>query len=169
MTILIILFALTAFVLFWVVVGRAWLKSMPGTARFFAVIEPVEIALWSKSETILWARFLPFMMALSGFLTWLGALDVTPLYLLLPEKYHPWLAAVPFVTVALLGAVNEILRRFTTRPLEIVAVPDNAPPAVAAAIEAAQVAKVEAVAEIKKDAGKIKAMSSAPSEQEDDS
>jgi hypothetical protein len=149
MTILFILFALTAFVLFWVVIGRQWLKSKPWAAGFFAKIEPIEIALWSKSETLLWSRFLPFLMMLSGALTWLGAIDVSPLYILLPEKFHPWLAALPFVTVALLGVVNEILRWQTTKPVEIVAVPDNAPPAVATAIAVAEAAKIEAVAEIK--------------------
>jgi hypothetical protein len=149
MTALVVLFLLTAFILFWVVWGRAWTKAQPWAAGFFAAIEPIEIMLWQKSETLLWSRFLPVLMALSGFLTWLGAIDVTPLYLLLPEQYHKWLAVIPFITVALLGVINEILRRSTTRPLEIVAVPDNAPEAVKAAIDVAQVAKEEAVAEIR--------------------
>lgn len=151
MTLLTILFLLTAFMLAWVVWGRAWLKAQPWawSIRFFALIEPIEIALWSKSETLLWSRFLPVLMALSGFLTWLGAIDVSPLYIMLPDKYHPWLAALPFVTVGLLGIVNEILRWQTTKPVEIVAVPDAAPPAVVAAIAEAEVAKDNAVAEIK--------------------
>lgn len=149
MTILTILFVLTALVLLWVVWGRGWLKAQSWSVGFFALIEPVEIALWSKSETLLWSRFLPALMALSGFLTWLGAIDVSPLYVLLPEKYHPWLAVLPFVTVGLLGIVNEILRWQTTKPVEIVAVPDAAPPALVAAITEAEVAKDNAVAEIK--------------------
>lgn len=151
MIILTSLFVLTALMLIWVVWGRAWLKSQSWgwSIRFFAAIEPIEIALWSKSETVLWSRFLAFLMALSGFLTWLGSIDVTPLYVLLPEKYHPWLTVLPFVTVGLLGIVNEILRRQTTKPLEIVAVPDDAPIELVAAIAEAEVAKDNAVAEIK--------------------
>lgn len=149
MTLLVILFIFTALVLLWVVWGRTWLKSQSWTVGFFAAIEPIEIALWSKSETILWARFVPLLTALSGFLTWLGALDVTPFLQLIPEKYQPWVSVLPFAAVALLGIVTEILRRSTTKPLEIVAVPDAAPPELVAVIAEAEVAKDNAVAEIK--------------------
>lgn len=151
MIILTSLFILTALMLIWVVWGRAWLKSQSWgwSIRLFAAIEPIEIALWSKSETILWARFVQALTVLSGVLTWLGALDVTPLLLVLPEKYHAWVSVVPFAAVALLGLVTEILRRQTTKPLDIVAVPDDAPIELVAAIAEAEVAKDNAVAEIK--------------------
>lgn len=150
MTALIILFVITALVALYVVWGRKWLKAKtwPWSKRFFEFTEPIEIALWQKSETILWSRFLQLLGAIAAFLTWFGALDVTPFVALVPERYQPWLMAAPFIAVTLAGIISELLRRSTSRPLEIVAVPDNAPPIVLEEIQKAQAAKEEAVATI---------------------
>lgn len=150
MIVLTILVALTFVVALYAVWGRAWLKAKtwPWSKRLFEITEPLEIALWGKSETILWSRYLQVMGALSAFLTWLGALDVTPFIALAPERYQPWFAALPFAAVILAGIVSELLRRSTSLPLAIVAVPDNAPPAVLAEVAKADAAKNEAVATI---------------------
>lgn len=150
MIVLTILVALTFIVAFYAVWGRKWLKAKtwPWSKRLFEITEPVEIALWSKSETILWARWLQFMGVLSGFLTWLGALEVTPFIALVPEKYQPWLAALPYMAVTLAGIIGELQRRDTSKPLPMVAVPDNAKPEVLEAVAKADIAKEEAVAVI---------------------
>lgn len=36
--------------------GRAWLKRQPWSQGFFDWIEPIELVLFKKSETILFAR-----------------------------------------------------------------------------------------------------------------
>lgn len=150
MTGLVIIAIIAIIVALYAVWGRNWLKAKtwPWSKRFFEITEPIEIALWSKSETILWSRFLQFLGVVGAILTWFGALDVTPYLALAPEKYRPWISAAPFAALALNGIISEILRRGTTKPLELVAVSDNAPPAVKAEVEKAEAAKVEAVATV---------------------
>ncbi len=145
---LIILAVIAIIVALYAVWGRNWLKAKtwPWSKRFFELTEPIEIVLWQKSETILWARFLQFLGVVGAFLTWLGALDLTPIAALWPEKYQPWLMALPFIAATLAGFIQELLRRGTTKPLELVAVPDNPPPAVQAELDKAESAKNEAVA-----------------------
>jgi hypothetical protein len=147
---LIALTVITILVALYVVWGRKWLKARtwPWSKRFFELTEPIEIALWGKSETILWSRFLQLMGAVAAFLAWFGALDMSPYIALVPEKYQPWLLAAPFAAITLSGVISELLRRSTSRPLEIVAVSDNAAPAVLAEVQKAQAAKEEAVATI---------------------
>lgn len=150
MTALILLAVITSLVALYVIWGRNWLKAKtwPWSKRFFEITEPIEILLWQKSETILWSRFLQLLGAVAAGLTWFGALDVTPIVMLVPEKYQPWLMAAPFVAVTLAGIISELLRRSTSKPLEIVAVPDNASPVIQAEVQKAQDAKEEAVATI---------------------
>src|SRR5688572_31914363 len=95
---LVVMLSLTLVVALYVIWGRKWLKAKtwPWSKRFFELTEPIEIALWQKSETILWSRFLQLMGAVAAALTWFGALDVTPFVALVPEKYQPWLLAAPF-------------------------------------------------------------------------
>lgn len=141
-------FLLTILVGFYAIWGRKWLKAKtwPWSMRFFAAVEPVEILLWGKSETILWSRFLQLMGGLYALLTWLGALDVTPFLILMPDSWRPWVTAAPFAAVVIGGIVQEILRRGTSQPLELVAVSDNASVEVKLAIHAADVVKKEAMA-----------------------
>lgn len=141
---------LTVLVALYAIWGRRWLKAKtwPWSIKFFQATEPAEIALWGKSETLLWTRFVSLVGILYAFLSWLGALDVSPFLILLPEKWRPWLTAAPFAAVALGGLIGEILRRGTTKPLELVAVPDRAPLAVREAVEHADLVGQEAVAEV---------------------
>ena len=141
--------ALIALVLWYAIAGRAWLKSKPWALGFFAAVEPIEIALYKKSETILWARLKMVVGALLTVLTTLGAIDVTPIMPLVPEKYQATVHAVvnmlPLL-ITLVGMADEKLRNETTKPLELVAVPDQAiAPQVARAIAKADMAKIDAV------------------------
>ena len=123
---------LTVYVLF----GRAWLKQQSWTAGFFAAIEPIEIALWSKSETILWARLKVLTGIVLTVLTQAQVIDITPLLPFIPDQYDgivvkAW-GMLPML-ISLMGLVDEKLRRDTTKPLEVVAIPEAvlAQPAVA--------------------------------------
>lgn len=133
MKILIALTVLTVIVALYVVVIRPWLRKTEWAKPFFAnpVTEWIELHLFRKSETLMWARY---RMALGTTLTALqsfGAIDITPLItvltFVLPDQYD-WVAQViatgwPMV-FALAGAIAEILRRDTTKSLELVAVPE---------------------------------------------
>ncbi len=133
--------------------GRKWLKTKPWADGYFRLIEPIEIFLFSKSETILWARLKQFTGVALTFLTQAGAIDITPLMPFVPDQYEGYVRAafncIPLV-ITLMGIVDEKLRRDTTKPLELVAIADkDITPAVASAIAVAEVAKVQAVTEIK--------------------
>ena len=138
---------LVAFLLWYVLIGSAWLKAKPwGWSRaFFAFVEPIEIKLWRKSETLLWARFLMLTGMIPPLLEQLDALK--PLL----EQIAPYLPAnwQAYISIGLtvLGLIGEMQRRYTTKPLEIVALPE----AVAATmpeVVAAEEAKVEAVSAV---------------------
>jgi hypothetical protein len=158
MTILIILAILTALLLWYALQGRAWLKTKPWADSFFAWIEPVEIALFKKSETLLVARLLSFLGVILTFLTQIGSIDVTPIIPFVPEKYamsvQIGFGCLPLL-ISGLGFIVERLRNLTTKPIELVAVPDKVvaesqklTEAVAMA-DATKVEAVQAVAEAK--------------------
>lgn len=140
------LLVLIAFTILYVLFLRNWLKEQPWAKGFFAWIEPYEIALWRKSETILWARFLIVLGLIPPILEQLGDLSGSGIERLLPEKYQ----ALWTLSFTVIGIVNEFLRRSTTKPLEIVELPQNLPPAVAQAVNRAEVAKDAAVAVVEK-------------------
>lgn len=149
----IVLAVLAALLLFYVLHGRAWLKGKPWMQGFFDVVEPIEVALWKKSETILFARVKMLTGLLLTLLTQLGTIDLTPLMPFVPDKYRSFVTvgfnSLPLL-ITMLGFVDEMLRRDTTKPLELVAIADkDMTPAVAEAIAVADAAKVEAVAEVK--------------------
>lgn len=134
--------------------GRDWLKSKPWAAPFFAWIEPVEIALFKKSVTILAARTVYVFGGLLTILTQLGSVDITPLMPFVPEKHQAWVQVVwnmlP-LTITGLGWMIERLRNNTTLPIEVVAVPDKVMAEnqkVADAIAVADATKTEAVAAV---------------------
>lgn len=133
--------------------GREWLKSKPWAAGFFSWIEPVELALFKKSETILFARLKIVTGALLALLTNLGTIDITPALPLVPERWQGYVrAAFNFMPLllSLVGWMDESLRNKTTKPIELVAVPAAAvTPEVAVAIAQADEAKVQAVATVK--------------------
>jgi hypothetical protein len=151
---LIVLTVIIGIILWYALQGRDWLKSKPWAQGFFELVEPVEIFIYKKSETILVARSLQFLGAILTLLTWVGSIDITPIMPLVPEKYQPYVhAGMSFLPLVLngLGAIVERLRNKTTKPIELVAVPDKVvaeTPKIAEAIATADAAKVEAVAEV---------------------
>lgn len=135
----------------YVVWGRPWLRKAEWAKPFFTFIEPVEIALWWKSETVLKARAKMILGVLLTFLTQIGTLDLTPIMPLVPDAYEPILRAafnlLPLIlTVG--GWVDEKLRKDTTKPLEVVAIPEAAPAEAKAAAAEADAANAHAVAVI---------------------
>jgi hypothetical protein len=142
-----------AFLLVYILWGRDWLKKQSWAQGFFAWVEPIEIALFKKSETILFGRLLTGLGAVLTLLTQLGSIDITPLMPFVPEKYH---ALVQFgwnllpLTISGLGLMVEKLRNSTTKPIELVAVPEaKITQEVADAIAVAEMAKVAAIEEVK--------------------
>lgn len=134
----------TLLILAYVLGGRSWLKRQPWAQGAFAKIEPVEIALWRKSETILWARFQQALGVILTLLMGIGTLDLSPLFPLLPDKYK-WLPSLLPLIITVTGRIDEWNRLNTTKPIELVEVPDKAPPDVAEAIEAVEIVHQEAI------------------------
>jgi hypothetical protein len=159
-TFLLVLALIVALAFLYALVLRPWLKSKSWTEGFFAAIEPIEIALFKKSETILVGRLLwvgglvvTFYDAIAVFIQ---SLDITPLttrvfdWLQIPADMRNLTASA---VIGIIGLIISRLRKTTTKPLELVAVPDaKVTPAAAQAMAKAEVAKdqaVQAVAEVK--------------------
>lgn len=139
---------------------RPWLKEQPWAVPFFKWIEPIEIALYKKSETILFARLKMLTGVLLTLMTTIGTVDVSAVLPLLPEKHRGIVQAVISLTpmlISVLGLMDERLRNTTTKPLELVALPENKPLplAVEMAVQVADQAKVEAVNAIKAEEKKV--------------
>ena len=151
----------TALALLWSLWGRDWLKSRgwAWSDAFFAWVEPIEIKLWKNSKTIFKARLLMVVGALTTALTQAGAIDITPLMPFVPDEWEPTVKVLwgmlP-MTITLFGWIDEQLRKDTKLPLDVVALPEQKPPEVAAVVEkleatnaaavtAVQVAKAEGV------------------------
>lgn len=146
-----ILALLTVLLLWYALYGRNWLKTKPWAEGFFAWIEPIEITLFKKSETILVARMLSLLGLVLTFLTQIGSIDVTPIMPFVPAKYATMVqigfGCLPLL-ISGLGFIVERLRNITTKPLELVAVPDKvvaASPKIAEAVAMADATKTEAV------------------------
>ena len=147
---------IVAILVWYALSGRAWLKTKPWARPFFASIEPIEIALFKKSETILFARMKMLIGVTLTLLTSLGSIDLTPIMPFVPDKYagmaHAVLNLLPMV-ITLMGMVDEKLRNSVTKPIELVAIPDKvveANPKIAEAVEMADATKTEAVAAVTK-------------------
>ena len=121
----IIIVVLLAVVLWYALRGRAWLKEQPWAKGFFAWIEPIEIALYKKSETILVGR----LMWVGGFLVtaydslavFLPSLDLTPITnRLLSSIPDDMRSLVISAAVMGLGLLINWLRKRTTKPLDAV-------------------------------------------------
>jgi hypothetical protein len=135
----------------YVVWGRPWLRKAEWAKPFFTFIEPVEIALWWKSETIFKARAKMALGVLLTFLAQIGTLDLTPIMPFVPDEYEPTLRALFNLLPMILtvgGWVDEKLRKDTTKPLEVVAIPEAAPPEVKLAAVKAEIANERAVAAV---------------------
>jgi hypothetical protein len=153
---LIVLAVITGLLLWYALWGREWLKAKPWgwSVAFFAWIEPIEIFLFRKSETILFARM---KMACGVVLTYLAQasqIDWTPILPFIPEKYrgmvNALISSLPLL-LSLLGAADEKQRLTTTKPIQLVAVPDKVvaeTPRLAEAVAMADATKVEAVAAV---------------------
>jgi hypothetical protein len=145
--------ALTSYALFlreWIRVKRD--TGVPWAVRWFSFWEPIEIYLWRKSETILFARLKIFVGTLLTFLTQMQYIDLSPVMPFFPEKHRPLAEfifnCIPLV-ITVLGLMDEKLRRETTKPLDLVAIrEEDVPPEVRAAIIAAEQAKKQAVQEV---------------------
>lgn len=151
---LVILSIITLALLLYAIVIRDWMKSKPWAQGFFSVVEPIEIILFKKSETILAARTLQFLGGTLTFLTWIGSIDITPILPLVPDKYvevvKAFFSCLP-LALNLLGAMFERLRNTTTKPVDLVALPDKVVaenPRIAEAVAMAETTKAEAVSVI---------------------
>lgn len=121
-----------ALALVWSLWGRNWLKARGWrwSNAFFAFIEPIEIMLWKNSKTIFVARLKIATGLLLMVGAQLGAIDITPLMPFVPDE---WEGVVRFawqllpLTIAAVGWMDEALRKETTKPLALVAVPEDAP------------------------------------------
>lgn len=152
MKILIPLSLIVAVLLLYALWGRDWLKTKPWAVGFFAWVEPIEIVLFKKSETILAGRTLQGLGYVLSILQQVNGIDFTPILPFVPEQYRGYvnaaIGAMPLL-ISAIGAMIELLRNRTTKPIELVAVPDKVVaenPVVAATIAKADELKVEAVA-----------------------
>lgn len=151
--------ALFIFLIWYALSGRAMLKTKPWAQPTFARIEPIETVLYRKSETILWARFKMLTGVSLTLLTQIGAIDITPIMPLVPDKYSgPVRIAfnlLPLI-ITVIGMMDEKLRNATSQPMELVALPDKAiTPRIAEALALADSTRTEAVAVVK-DAANVK-------------
>ena len=139
----------TGLVLLYALLVRPWLRKREWAKPFFAnpVIEWLEIYLWSKSESILWARWQQFLGLVLTVIGFLGAIDYSLLAAVVPPKYVPFLPLIPMV-LNLTGTIAEALRRDTSTPLAVVALPEVKPVAVAIAVAEAKAANIVAVAAV---------------------
>lgn len=149
---LIVLSIITALLLWYALQGRDWLKSKSWAQPFFAWVEPVEIVLFKKSQTILFARLLSGLGLILTGLQQFNGVDLTPILPFVPEKYQSLLTigvnCLPLLITAI-GWMVEKLRNVTTKPIELVAVPDKvvaANPEVARLVSEADDTKNVAVA-----------------------
>lgn len=141
-------------VLWYAIVGRAWLKTKPWASGFFTWVEPAEILFFRKSETILVGRLLwaggLVVTLYDGIAVFASSLDLTPLtsraLASVPEDMR---GLVVTATFAALGYLMNWLRKRVTKPIEVVSVAEkDITPAVAQALDTADAAKVEAVAAV---------------------
>jgi hypothetical protein len=145
------LLVLGSLITIWVTIARPILLCYEWAKPFFLAIEPFELWVYKKSETILWARFKVFIGLLLTTLTQAQVIDITPLMPLVPDAWEPTIkilwGMLPMF-ISFLGLVDEKLRNDTTKPIELVALPEAKKeiPEVKAILEAAQETKEAAVA-----------------------
>ncbi len=104
--------------IYWFMI-RPYLRAMPSLADTWERIDARERTLlhliWARLDgykTFLWSRFLILAGVL---LPALQALEAVDLSQIVPAKYAPYI----MVGLALIGVVNEYLRRVTHKPLEL--------------------------------------------------
>ncbi len=149
MKFIIILALILAAIVWYAMNGRAWLKTQTWAHGFLSWIEPAEIALYKKSETLLVGRLMWFA---SGIVTLNDALavmapslDWTPITTRLLGPVPEDLRGI-VVTIGLgsIGLLIGWLRKRTAKPIELVAAPTT--PATVAVEAKVEQANAEAVA-----------------------
>jgi len=152
-TFAVLLLIFTVILTVYAVWGRDWLKSRAWAKPFFDWIEPIEITLFQKSETILFARLKVLTGLMLAVLTNMGTINLSALMPIVPDKYKAWVDTAVNLSpllLSLVGWMDEQLRKKTTLPIELVAVSDaKAPEQVKAAIAQVDAAKEQAVAAVK--------------------
>lgn len=147
---------LAALLLWYALAGRAWLKSKPWAQGFFAAIEPLEIFVFQKSETILVSRLLELGSLIVGsydaIAVFVTSYDMNPVTTRIFDFLHVpadvrGIAMAGFIFI--MARIMASLRKRTTKPLEMVAVADkDITPAVAQTLAVAEATKQEAVAAV---------------------
>ncbi|MBR0948322.1 MULTISPECIES: hypothetical protein [Bradyrhizobium] len=145
------LFVALAFI--YALILRPWLKKQAWAQGFFASVDTLESALFKKSETILVGRLLwvggLFVTFYDSLATFAHTLDLTPL----TTRIFDWLQIPPDMrnlsataAIGIIGLLINRLRKTTTKPLDVVALPQaQVTPAAAQAIARADVANQQAV------------------------
>lgn len=154
MTIVLLVLALfVALAFIYALVLRPWLKKQSWAQGFFANVDTLESALFKKSETILVGRLLwiggLFVTFYDGLATFVHTLDLTPL----TTRIFDWLQIPPDMrnlsataAIGIIGLLINRLRKSTTKPLDVVSLPQTqTTPAAAQAIARADVANQQAV------------------------
>ncbi|MDI2071534.1 hypothetical protein ABIF68_007848 [Bradyrhizobium japonicum] len=154
MTIFLLVLALfVALAFIYALILRPWLKKQAWAQGFFASVDTLESALFKKSETILVGRLLwvggLFVTFYDSLATFAHTLDLTPL----TTRIFDWLQIPPDMrnlsataAIGIIGLLINRLRKTTTKPLDVVALPQaQVTPAAAQAIARADVANQQAV------------------------
>lgn len=149
---------LVAIIVWYALIGRRWLKTTDIGQRLLVWVEPVEIALFKKSETLLMGRLLwvgGFLVtAYDSLAVMATGMDLTPitsrLFSFVPEDLRGITVAGTFGFV---GLIISWLRKRTGKPLEVIAAPTT--PETVEAEAKVDVANAEAV--VVADAAKAKA------------
>lgn len=147
MTLFIILLSITALVVIYVLWLRKWLKIQPWAQGFYRLVDPIELFLFKKSETILWSRFLMLVGLLPPLLDQIKAFNIPEVMAIVPQQYVPYLS----LSFVLCGMVSEFLRRSTTKPLEMVALPEVVSPEVKQAVQRVEATNADSVAVVAAD------------------
>lgn len=132
---------------------RPWLKARTWAQGFFSWIDPIELALFKKSETVLVGRLLWLGSGIVTLYDTAGvlfsSLDLTPIQTRIFDALHvpQDLRSVALSAfVATIGLMMVNLRKKVTKPLELVAVADkDVTPKAAEAIAMADATAKEAV------------------------
>lgn len=146
--------AIVLLALWYALRGRAWLKTKSWMQGFFELVEPIEIALFKKSETMLVSRLLwlgglvvTFYDAIAVFAQ---SMDLTPITSRLLANVPPDMRGIITSSAfALLGLLIGWLRKRTSKPLEVVAAPADLPATIIANAKVEQ-ANAQAVAAVER-------------------
>ncbi len=114
-----------ALLIWYAMAGRAWLKSQWWAQGFFSLVEPIEIKLYQKSETVLMGRLMwvggAIVTTYDSLATFFTSLDLTPItnrvLTFIPDDLRPLTVSSGLIGIGLLVTW---LRKRTTKPLSAV-------------------------------------------------